>query len=231
MITGTNYGFIENIKTSGEVNGQVSTGGIVGLSTSLAEIKSCINNANISGDYQVGGITGYSGITGSAGLITRSGNNGIITATRGFAGGISSACATIIGCYNKGDVLGYSSPPFDPGYTSVGGIQGHLGPISYSYNTGKIQGEQRQVGGILGTSNRSNIQMINNCYNIGILSGLARVGSIIGQCNGTSFDSCWWTTPQVGSRKFRLIYKFIPSNRGYFKRNDYTAWRRLFRRR
>lgn len=40
-----------------------------------------------------------------------------------------------------------------------------------------------------------------NCYNTGELSGGSRIGSIIGQCAGSSFASCWWTTSQNGSRK------------------------------
>lgn len=55
----------------------------------------------------------------------------------------------------------------------------------------------------------ANKQMVSNCYNTGALSGGGRVGSIVGQCVGASFDRCWWTSAQGGSRKFRFLYKFF----------------------
>lgn len=42
--------------------------------------------------------------------------------------------------------------------------------------------------------------MASNCYNTGELSGGSRKGSVIGQCYGASFDSCWWTTSWGGAR-------------------------------
>lgn len=202
MIAGTNYGLVENIKTSGQVNGNIGTGGIVGLGNTIAEVIGCTNSANIRGDYGVGGISGIYG------LITNSGNDGVVTAQRGHGGGISGSSATIIGCYNKGEINGYSGPPGDTAYTSIGGIQGVMGATSYSYNRGKVTAAKAQVGGIIGNCYYANRQVANNCYNTGTLSGSGRVGSIIGQCVGSSFDSCWWTSVQNGSRKFWCFHKF-----------------------
>ena len=214
MIAGTNYGLVENIKTNGEVNGQIRTGGIVGENGTGSEVTGCINGASVIGDYSVGGISGMFG------LITNSGNDGVVTAQRGAVGGVSGASATVIGCYNKGEVYGYSGPPGDTPYTSAGGILGILGSVSYSYNRGKVTAARKQVGGISGNCYYANRQVANNCYNTGILSGEGRVGSIIGQCAGASFDSCWWTSVQNGSRKFRFLDKFSTSDRRSTKRDD-----------
>lgn len=195
MIVGTNYGLVENIETSGEVNGQVRTGGVVGGNGTSSKITGCTNNSSVRGDYLVGGISGQSG------LITNSGNDGVVTAQRGHGGGISGNSATVIGCYNKGEIYGNGSHPGDIGYTSIGGIQGVMGHVSYSYNRGKVTAAESQVGGIIGNCYYANKQVANNCYNTGILSASSRVGSIVGQCVGASFASCWWTSVQGGSRK------------------------------
>jgi len=52
MVAALNYGVIENIKISGEVSGKETTGGIVARNGVCAEVKNCINYANINGDHQ-----------------------------------------------------------------------------------------------------------------------------------------------------------------------------------
>lgn len=143
VVVGTNYGIVENVKVSGEVNGADNTGGIAGENVQNGEITGCINYATVSGNQGVGGISGR------AGIITNCGNNGAVTASRGAVGGIGGMdVISIIGCYNKGNISGYGSPTWDSGYTSIGGIAGIWGPVSYSYNRGQIYGAQKQIGGI-----------------------------------------------------------------------------------
>lgn len=77
-----------------------------------------------------------------------------------------------------------------------GGITGDTSTVSYSYNTGTINGYY-QKGGISGNTYGLGDRVIYHCYNIGeiiVKSDFDRAGSIVGQGSNSTCVSCWWTS-------------------------------------
>jgi len=151
-------------------------------------ISNCINNGDITGVDNVGGIAGQN--IGS-GQITNCINTGKITATNsgseltgggdyiwGVGGIAASTGGNILNCINLGTV---------EGQRNVGGIVGmasgsiHFPPLSIinCVNYGYIKGTNA-VGGIVGIS-YNNIPIISNCVNAGVVEGDSDVGSITGK--------------------------------------------------
>lgn len=173
-------------------------GGLVGRIGKGAEVRKCVNNANITSKSNiawVGGLVGYSegtmvictnngnisGMAGTAGIagyqegrVDICTNNGDIS-SKGVqpAGGLfAMACESIIeNCENNGSVVSTNS--------LVGGILGDGCKNSFSscYNNGNITSNRSHVGGIVGLSEDSSYL---ESYNKGKITGLNGVGGIVG---------------------------------------------------
>lgn len=117
-------------------------------------IENCVNNGKIKGgnSYYTGGIVG----TGRATDIYSCVNNGTVSATGQYTGGIS-------GGNNTADSLAN-------------------GKIYNCYNTGSVTGAD-YTGGIVGVAKSVNI---NSCANVGAVKGAAYVGGISGRSGGAS---------------------------------------------
>ncbi|MBR6594828.1 MAG: Ig-like domain-containing protein [Clostridia bacterium] len=117
-------------------------------------IENCVNNGTVKGgnSYYTGGIVG----TGRATEIYSCVNNGDISATGQYTGGIS-------GGNNSADSLAN-------------------GKIYNCYNTGKVTGAD-YTGGIVGVAKSVNI---NSCANVGAVKGAAYVGGISGKSGGAA---------------------------------------------
>ena len=196
---------IENIIIGNSLKGDTNTvkstikstggnvGGAVGRPTS-SKINKCLNYADIEGLRNVGGLFGY---CDELNYISKCGNIGNIIASQGFAGGLlGSGNVNVKYCYNRGDITGNGTPNNDK-YTSSGGICGGCnGNIEYCYNTGSVYGAFGQVAGICGNIYNYSSATIRSCYNIGIITGSSRIGSIMGECNSSTIVDCYWTSTQ-----------------------------------
>lgn len=207
---------IENCRTNGKIFGNGTyMGGIVGCSyASSAEIDvtitGCTNEAEIRPDSctAVGGIIGYSGITG---ILTVSAcvNNEDITPTvyatnlGGIVGRINGAAsAAITGCTNTAALTSGNSE-------NMGGIVGYSNQsttITDCHNSGTVTnssvGEYPKLtytGGILGRMETKDLS-IKQCSNTGDISGSASssysnsatVGGLIGRItNGGTLEECY----------------------------------------
>ena len=139
ILVGTNKGTVNNITTSGIVEGKMFTGGVVGKEEN-GNISNCINRANISGTDYVGGIVGHN----TSGNIQKCGNYGSATGVISV-GGIAGAIdyGELKECCNKASI--YSSGSGKPESRSAGiaGWIAHEAKVLDSYNVGTISGSNR----------------------------------------------------------------------------------------
>lgn len=195
-ITGANYlggiigysvgGALSYSSNNGIIKGKTYVGGLVG--TGLT-ISSSFNLGEVNGNNYVGGIC-YSG------TIKNSFNQGNIivspTGSDTYAGGISSSSSSMSNCYNLGNIELKNSS-----YNCyVGGLTGSLGSSAYvknSFNIGNINiastSSSNPIGGVVGQSYGE----INNCYNLGQVSGTGKIGGILGESlSGCSVSNCFY---------------------------------------
>ena len=191
---------IENCRTNGKIFGNGTyMGGIVGYSYASSagigvKITDCINEAELRPDSctAVGGIVGYSRITGNL-TVSACVNNEDITPTvyatnlGGIVGRINGAAsAAITGCTNTAALTSGNSE-------NMGGIVGYSNQsttIADCHNSGTVTnssvGEYPKLtytGGILGRMETKDLTL-NQCSNQGAVSGsdkyYAYVGGLIG---------------------------------------------------
>ena len=186
-------------------------GGIIGFNYGT-DIINCSNTSLVFGTDYIGGIAGFIGDTGIDVSISNLHNSGCIMGSS-YVGGITGKSSqSMTNCYNNCQVIGTEE--------YVGGLSGYLeghNTISYSYNTGSIEGYTR-VGGIVGyfayysgfinmCYNNGNVTAngnyvggisgdnyngtISDCYNIGVISGKSSAGGISGTNNNGSISNCY----------------------------------------
>ena len=128
--TGTLTASTNNATVSGKAN---YVGGVVGIHHK-GTIQNCVNKGAVNGVSNVGGITGRSAtnISNTAITVKYCMNNGTITASNGYAGG----------------VIGY----YSPGSASLS--------ATYLYNFGSVSGST--YGGIIGINTTSYISVTNS---------------------------------------------------------------------
>jgi hypothetical protein len=138
-----NNGVMANCRNCGEINGTGNAvGGIVGEGTSWS-ITGCTNSGKVSGNSDVGGISGGDGI------VSGCSNSAAISATTNHAGGISGGTNSVTGSFNYGPVKG----------ERTGGVCGSLNySISGCFNTASVTGTT-YVGIIVGI----NYGTVNDC--------------------------------------------------------------------
>lgn len=156
-IAGTSdEGIISNCINDGNINGEYNIGGIVGRNN--GRVENCMSNASIQGKYLVGGIVG----------INQNSNN------------------VITDCYNIGTITSTSATAID-GSTEVvasltGGITGHnYGTTTRSINRGTIIAKYRANGGIVGR----NYGIVSYCCNEGNVTSEHVTGGIVGNNRGS----------------------------------------------
>ena len=162
---------IKNISVSGNIIGNENTGAIIGKTTSNVaniQISNCINKASVDGN-NTGGILGFNASASKDLIISNCINYGKVTGVN--AGGIigNTYYSIIYNCSNEGDVIGKNE---DTGYMGIGGIIGtgmRINIIKNSYNKGNIRGISID-GGIIGYNDWEEV-ILENCYNIGTISG------------------------------------------------------------
>lgn len=195
-----NYGSFEN---SGAINGGSGSaiGGITGFADK--EILSAVNKGNVIGGSAVGGIAGrcqapvknsYNEANIQGTVAINPGTTEVSDNPKGvYVGGIvgyTSAAATILHCYNTGNIKACNADGTYLGSSNyVGGIVGFAqADVSYFANIrGIIEGND-YIGGIVGKSTST----INYCYDVEgqrilrYVSG--RIGAITGDAGTVDYS-------------------------------------------
>lgn len=149
-LCGLNYaGTISNCYATGNVNGNVNTGGLVGLISSfvyvLPLISDCYATGNVSGNNgHTGGLVGRFDVGGGA--IVNCYATGTVDGND-YTGGLVGSMRTeggMVNCYAAGDVNGS---------VIVGGLAGEVsfGRVSKCYSSGKVNGNEI-FGGFVGNN-------------------------------------------------------------------------------
>ncbi|MBR2386925.1 hypothetical protein IKA92_06485, partial [bacterium] len=129
------------------------TGGLIGFVRSNTEISNCSSSASVLGEYNVGGLIGFSDYANIVDSYS-TGNVSGHSYVGGLVGKSSDDFTTIDSCYATGDITGYAS---------VGGFLGSDSDvkITNSYSSGNVTGEYNACGfvGCGGTSVKT-----TNCY-------------------------------------------------------------------
>lgn len=169
-IAGTNRGTIRSCSFAGTGEALEQLGGIAGINEESGVIEGCRNEAELTGNRQIGGIAGE-----NAGMIVDSHNEGEINA---YSEGIEED--------SKGtnqislDRESIRNTVMDEKVNDVGGIAGlSTGTIRQCGNTGRIGYEHAgyNIGGIAGRQNG----LLILCENEGTVAGRKDVGGIAGQ--------------------------------------------------
>ena len=172
-IIGANYrGVLQNSTSTGNINGVMVVGGLVGSTGQYSSIINSDSNASVSGTEIIGGLVGMAG-----GAILNSYFEGDVSGDE-YIGGISGKVTTgdINQSYFNGTVTGD---------TVVGGISGDSGKdgfifSSYCTNSATING-QTKVGGIVGRIYIGQIDLIIKDSNFsGTVNGISDVGGLLG---------------------------------------------------
>ena len=127
-----------------------------------------LENVNVTGSREVGGLVGH-----SDGTIEASYSSGTVTG-RGQVGGLVGASrgGTIEASYSSGTVTGD---------VAIGGLVGESdGTIASSYSSSTVTGEEA-VGGLVGGSSGT----IEASYSTGTVTGVSEVGGLVGGSSGT----------------------------------------------
>ena len=223
-------GTVKNLTVSGNVNARAGgneyveaahfVGGISGINAGL--ILNCTNNADITGHYNVGGISGAVGIQLSgkervSGRIINCVNNGNVVSTSSssaHAGGITGqlSMGTISYAANHGDVSApYKENVIGSGVriVSLGGIVGSdanikgSGFIDRAYNDGNIGNlDGNYIAGIIGLSYNTTA---SNVYNTGKVTGANYSGGLAGFVIGGSIENAYSSEPVSTYSGYELV--------------------------
>ncbi len=191
-----------NCFAKGKVTGTSSVGGFAGSaggSSSGNIIENCYAYGEVIGEESVGGFAGLtSGSTNGNGLILKAcyalGN---VTATQQVGGlvGFFSFHNSVYNCSATGTVKGNSC---------VGGLIGDgyaMKEIKNCYSTGDVIAKGSFVGGIIGRTSNSNDTDITGCYSTGNISGVERVGGVMGLCDTILSLSDCYSTGNISGQK------------------------------
>ncbi len=191
-----------NCSSEGTLRGGNQVGGILGGGSSVLEYG-CVNRADITGQYYVGGIAGRTSWGGSNCI-----NYGTITGVNmtggifGTSGDMIEACSnfgTIKGGQKTGGIIGYQNYGWlsnclnegeVSGSSEVGGISAYSrqgSAVWNNVNRGHVSGNDI-VGGVCGwLSSNSGSSILQNCLNLGeveLLKSGGHAGGICGRNEG-----------------------------------------------
>lgn len=234
---------LENCYAEGNITGKRFVGGVVGKAMEVIAVN-CFAKGKVTGTSMVGGFAGYAGgsssgniiencyaygevigeesVGGFAGLTSGSTNgNGLIlkachalgnvTATQQVGGlvGNFSFHNSVYNCSATGTVRGTSC---------VGGLIGDgyaMKEIKNCYSTGDVIAKGNFVGGIIGRTSNSNATDITGCYSTGNISGVERVGGVMGFCDTIlSLSDCYSTGNISGQKDVGGVVGYLSWMRG-----------------
>ncbi len=147
-LVGWTYARITGCTAQAEVHGQYSVGGLVGLCAWDAEVRDCVADANIAGISRVGGLAGAC----TSAAIEWSSAKGFATGSS-YIGGLIGASegATVMNCYSTTSI---------EGGTILGGLVSYNGPCFD--DSGSFPG------------------VIHKCYSTGLVTGRTDTGGLVG---------------------------------------------------
>jgi len=146
-LVGWSYATITGCTAQAEVRGQYSVGGLVGLCAWDAQVRDCAADAYVAGISRVGGLAGACTST----IIEWS-------SAKGFAAG-SSNVGGLVGCGEGATIANCYSATSLTGDSIVGGLVGYNGP---SYD------DSNSLPGV-----------ILNCYSTGLVTGRQDAGGLV----------------------------------------------------
>lgn len=151
----------------GTISGFDSVGGLVGKA--YGTVGDCYSTASVSGDFYVGGLFGYNG-----GTVQDCHSSASVTGRYSVGGLAGSTGGTIADCMSTASVSG--------GYEKTGGLAGgqSSGKIMRSYTSGIVEGEGKEVGGLLGHVGGT----VSDCYSMAFVMGATEVGGLAGDASG-----------------------------------------------
>jgi len=170
-IAGINFGTISNCRVLGSVSGQLDVGGITGINSVTGVIKNCTVDGIVSGQEAVGGVAGY-----NLGQIEECDNNSYVN-TDSSDPQLNLGGLSLIG---ELDVTTGANTTASVIVTDIGGISGYnSGIVTNSRNHGAVGYPKvgYNVGGICGRSSG----YVSGCTNEGTIQGRKDVGGVIGQ--------------------------------------------------
>jgi len=181
---------IINCHATGDVNGFMNVGGLVGLYTSCyyAKITNCYTTGAVSGYSEVGGLVGK-----NCGILDTCYATGDVNGYSEVGGLIGENYGVLDGCHATGAVNGFDSG--ESKSDNIGGLVGNYvsGNIKNCYATGNVNGSNH-TGGLLGYSERGGI--FEDCNATGDVNGNNYVGGLVGCFNpysGVKVINCYAT--------------------------------------
>ena len=145
-------------------------------------VKNCVVQGSVvSTKGYVAGIVGYNNkgtIENCMSTVDVNGSGGSFVHYYDGIAGYSNG--TVTGCVNGGSITA-------TGGSACGGVVGcnFGGTVTNSYNKGNVSNPGSHVGGVVGQSRQSGAK-VENCYNIGAVSGNTNVGAVVGQDQSSS---------------------------------------------
>jgi len=203
--------YIKNIGlTNANITGDWHVGGLVGYNYNNSAVYNCYSTGSVQGYGEVGGLVGCSNVT----TITNSYSTGSVAGDHLPAGGLvgRSDETTITNCYSTGNVTGNV---YGDGNSS-GGLVGRSDEttITNCYSTGSVQGEV--VGGLVGCNSNSSV---DNCYSTGSVDGDDNVGGFVGYNYSSTVNNSYSTGSVDGSYD---VGGFVGYN--YSSTVNYSFW-------
>ena len=188
-LVGVNYGIIEGSTALQNVSGNYNVGGIAGYNGATGTVV---------GSKAINAVSGYSGVGGLVGL-----NDGGLVSQSYFVGsvtGISDATGGIAGYNTNG---GKISETYTDGSVKGGNHTGGLvgfnlngGSVSNSYSLASVTGDLA-VGGLVGNNDNGSI---SNSYSTGFVTANGLNGGLVGlNQNGATVTGSFWNTDTSGT--------------------------------
>jgi hypothetical protein len=205
----------------GSVSGDGGVGGLVGWSFG-STITDCYTSTNVSGNEDIGGLTGYGGI------ITNCYTTGEISGDDDVGGLAGNNRETMTNCYSSASVTGnifvgglvgdnqggsvtncYSSAPVTGTYF-VGGLVGDnaLGSITSCYSIASVTGTDH-TGGLVGTNEWGTV---TDCYSSGSATGNNSVGGLVAHNKGGTITNCYSTGQVDGELNVGGLVGYLAGN-------------------
>ncbi len=178
------FGLMENVNSSGKVNGYSEVGGLVGDIFDGLVVNS-FSTADVEGKKAVGGFIGDI----FRGTIQNCYALGSVTGEWRVGGlvGLSITDEVLENCYSMGDVKGIKS---------VGGFIGSIGGtlVKNCYSHSSVAADTN-AGGFIGGSTKG---IIIYCYSIGKVTGKVNVGGLVGAADSISISNSFWDVESSG---------------------------------
>jgi len=129
-------------------------------------------DANVTGNYDVGGLVGY-----SVGNVTSCYVTGSVAGFVGVGGLVGLGYPPEMICPGQCAISDCHSTGSVSGFLGVGGlVGGTAGPVTNSYSTSTVTCSGDQAGGLVGIT----CGEVTGCYATGSVTGEARVGGLVG---------------------------------------------------